>query len=324
MNGDAVEPHGACAAIAGVATFLDPEPSHVAQKSSQALSWPRLFRESFAVDEVTHGCTLIRQVRAGSLRRNKKSCACDTPACHERRRRISEFHARGGRAARRRSGSFGNLSRCGRSVEAETVSMKTPSCGSSVPASSAVDRPEMSQRYSAKARSLAQRGSRQLDASEQIARLQHILMVAGDEILDRHAALGAVAIQNLANAFERDRQRNHRTRRQRHADIAADGGCVPDFERRQERAAALADQRRSGPIRRRGQGDELGNLASGGNLEALIADGQRLPAKPVQIDQPAQIAAAARRTATCPPPAMRRRRANRSLRPQVSDAQSPR
>ena len=61
MNWDAVEPYRACAAIAGVATFLDPEPSHLAQESSQALSWPRLFREGFAVDQVTHGCTLLRE-----------------------------------------------------------------------------------------------------------------------------------------------------------------------------------------------------------------------------------------------------------------------
>ena len=58
MNGDAVEPDGAGAAVAGVATLLDAEPSHLAQESSQALAGPRLFRESFAVDEVTHGCTL--------------------------------------------------------------------------------------------------------------------------------------------------------------------------------------------------------------------------------------------------------------------------
>ncbi len=63
MHWDAVEPHRAGAAIARVATFLDPEPSHVAQKSSQALSWPRLFREGFAVDQVTHGRTFFESSR---------------------------------------------------------------------------------------------------------------------------------------------------------------------------------------------------------------------------------------------------------------------
>ena len=54
MYGDAVEPNRAGAAVAGVAAFFDPEPSHLAQKSSQALSWPWLFRKRLAVDEVTH------------------------------------------------------------------------------------------------------------------------------------------------------------------------------------------------------------------------------------------------------------------------------
>src|SRR3984957_7232556 len=69
MNRDVVEPDRARAAVAGVATFLDPEPSHVTQKSSQALSGPRLFRESFAVDEVTHGRTCPEILWTESSRR---------------------------------------------------------------------------------------------------------------------------------------------------------------------------------------------------------------------------------------------------------------
>src|SRR5271170_3396684 len=53
--------------------------------------------------------------------------------------------------------------------------------------------PEMGQRYPSKAASLAQRGNRQLDTSEQVARLQHVLVITGDEVLDRNAALAAVA-----------------------------------------------------------------------------------------------------------------------------------
>src|SRR5208282_3097241 len=63
MNGDAVEPHRAGAAVAGVAAFFDSEPSHLAQESSQALAGPWLFGESFAVDEVTHACTLFESSR---------------------------------------------------------------------------------------------------------------------------------------------------------------------------------------------------------------------------------------------------------------------
>ncbi len=63
MHRDAVEPYGACAAVAGVATFFDAKPSDVAQKSSQALSGTRLFRKSFTVDEISHGCTLLDSSR---------------------------------------------------------------------------------------------------------------------------------------------------------------------------------------------------------------------------------------------------------------------
>jgi hypothetical protein len=56
MHRRAIEPHGARAAVAGVAAFLDPEPSQVAKKGAQALAGPRLLRKRFAVDidEVTH------------------------------------------------------------------------------------------------------------------------------------------------------------------------------------------------------------------------------------------------------------------------------
>ena len=41
MHRRAIEPHGARAAVAGVAAFLDPEPSQIAQKGAQALTGPR-------------------------------------------------------------------------------------------------------------------------------------------------------------------------------------------------------------------------------------------------------------------------------------------
>jgi hypothetical protein len=54
MYGDAIEPDRARAAVAGVATFFDAEPSHLTQESSQALPRTWLFRERLAVDYVTH------------------------------------------------------------------------------------------------------------------------------------------------------------------------------------------------------------------------------------------------------------------------------
>ena len=56
MHRGAVEPHGARAAVAGVAAFLDPEPFQIAKEGAQALAGPRLLGKRFAIDiaEVTH------------------------------------------------------------------------------------------------------------------------------------------------------------------------------------------------------------------------------------------------------------------------------
>jgi len=67
---------------------------------------------------------------------------------------------------------------------------------------------EVSQRYSAKSGSLAQSRGRQINFPKQIARPQYVLMVAGDEILDRYPAHVAVPSHNRANAFESCGQRN--------------------------------------------------------------------------------------------------------------------
>ena len=69
----------------------------------------------------------------------------------------------------------------------------------------------MGQRYAAKARSFAQHAGRQLDTSQQVALPQHILMIAGDKILDCHLTRAAIASQDIADALERNGQRNHRT-----------------------------------------------------------------------------------------------------------------
>src|ERR1700722_11001511 len=54
MHRLAIEPDSARAAIAGVATLLHPEPSHVTQESTQALARLRLFCEILAVNYVAH------------------------------------------------------------------------------------------------------------------------------------------------------------------------------------------------------------------------------------------------------------------------------
>ena len=54
MKWRAVEPHGAGAAVAGVAAFLDTEHAAVAQEGAQALSGRRLGGKQFAIDVVVH------------------------------------------------------------------------------------------------------------------------------------------------------------------------------------------------------------------------------------------------------------------------------
>ena len=101
--------------------------------------------------------------------------------------------------------------------------------------------------------------------------------------------LAAVGLPDRADAIERRGQRDHRTCRQRHAEIAADGRGLPDLERCQERAAALVDQRRGDPFRRAGQRIELRDRAGRGDGQAGFVDGQRRPSKIGQIDQPRQM-----------------------------------
>jgi hypothetical protein len=54
VNRSAVEPHGAGAAITGVAALLDTEHAAVTQKGAQALSGGRLGGKQFAIDVVVH------------------------------------------------------------------------------------------------------------------------------------------------------------------------------------------------------------------------------------------------------------------------------
>jgi hypothetical protein len=54
VNRSAVEPHGAGAAITGVAALLDTEHAPVTQKGAQALSGGRLGGKQFAIDVVVH------------------------------------------------------------------------------------------------------------------------------------------------------------------------------------------------------------------------------------------------------------------------------
>ena len=74
-------------------------------------------------------------------------------------------------------------------------------------------------------------------------------MIAGDKLRDGNGANPARSVPKGAHALKRGGQRNHGSRRKGHHDVAADGRLIPDFERRKEGAAALAEERRGRPFR---------------------------------------------------------------------------
>ena len=130
---------------------------------------------------------------------------------------------------------------------------------------------------------------RDIDLPQQIARREYVALVAGDEIGDGNFPLTATGLPDRADTVERRGERDHRPRRQRHADVAADGRCLPDLEGGEKRAAALVDQRRGDPFRRAGQRIELRHRAGRGYRQPRLADGQRWPFQVDEIDQPGQM-----------------------------------
>ena len=93
--------------------------------------------------------------------------------------------------------------------------------------------------------------SGQENRSQQFAGCEDILVVARHEIDNRDPPRFAAPRPERGNALERGRERNHRARRQRHADVSAHRRLVPDLERGQKRPATLAEQRGRRPVGRR-------------------------------------------------------------------------
>jgi len=93
-------------------------------------------------------------------------------------------------------------------------------------------------------------------------------MVAGDKFNHRYFARLPTAWPKRTDAFLRCGEGNHRACRERHADISAYSGFIPDFERCKERATTFAEQRGRRPIRWRFFYEliEFDNLASSSNL----------------------------------------------------------
>ncbi len=66
----AIEEHGAGAAIAGIAAFLDAETAELTQEGAQALAGLRLLRKAVAVDLETHGLKPCSSARISSASRS--------------------------------------------------------------------------------------------------------------------------------------------------------------------------------------------------------------------------------------------------------------
>src|SRR6202022_2196622 len=86
------------------------------------------------------------------------------------------------------------------------------------------------QRYLTKRRAQLQGRERNIDLPQQIARREHVALVADDEVGDADLLLAAVRLPDRAYAVERRRQRDHRAGRQAHAEFAADGCGLPYLE----------------------------------------------------------------------------------------------
>ena len=79
----------------------------------------------------------------------------------------------------------------------------------------------MGQRGAVRGEAFAERAGGEMDVAQQLARLKHIGVVAGDEVDRRPLRAGAHRGQEGVAGFECGGVRHHRACRQRHADIAA-------------------------------------------------------------------------------------------------------
>ena len=133
-----------------------------------------------------------------------------------------------------------------------------------------------------------QGGDRQIDGAQQFPRLQRIFARAADEIDHRQRPGARLRHPNPADPVERRGQRRHRTRRQRQTKIAAHRRAIPNLERSQQRATALAEQRAGMPGGRELGGCQRRERAGGADPQAVSVCFQCGPAKLHKVDQPCQ------------------------------------
>ena len=236
-----------------------------------------------------------------------RSNACGVAGCRSDRR---TRRPRGSRRQRQRtvpaSGGSSNLNCTGRVVPAVTVSVSPASSGARVPIRNTVERPSWVSVKRRCAWCLRRRSGRNVDAAQQLPVREHVGVVGGDEIPCRDGTFGPVGAPQRVGGVERHRQRDHRSGRQRHADVAADGGRVPHLERGEERIAA----RGATGLRPANPAAAQTRTAPGPCTWRRSAGPHRMPrepASPTQRDRSdGSRPAAARRTTRCLRRAMRR------------------
>src|SRR3954471_7004812 len=93
-----------------------------------------------------------------------------------------------------------------------------------------------------------QRGYWEINAAQEFSGRENILVIAGDKFYHRNLARLSTARPKGANTFQGCGERNHRTRRERHADIPAHGRFIPDFEGGKERVTTFIKKRGRDPV----------------------------------------------------------------------------
>lgn len=150
--------------------------------------------------------------------------------------------------------------------------------------------PEPVQRRLPESRTAVQRPGRDPHGTQQLAVTQVLHPGTEDEVRDGQPAGGAVLALEQHLAVEGGGQGDHRAGGEAVAEVAPDGGHVPDLEAGEEGPAALLDQRGG---RRRQRAAEAGQLGDGAGRRdvqgAVRLPGQRGPAHPGEVDQPAQM-----------------------------------
>jgi len=89
---------------------------------------------------------------------------------------------------------------------------------------------KMCQSEASKGKGFFQRGCWQINAAQELSGRENIGMVAGDKFNHGYFTAISTARPKRTNAFQRRGEGNHRACRERHADIPAHRGFIPDLE----------------------------------------------------------------------------------------------